>query len=231
MSGAQRPVAVPGQAPPTVQGELIRPPAQWPAAIGVIGITFAALGVLVNVGTIASTVFMTAIASGIPPSPATTTTTMNPDGTTTTVTVAGPATPDPFAVMQEYAWVTYADAAVNAALWLWAIFVFVRLLRRRPGSLGGAAAWAWAKLAVTIVGVCATTYVQWVMMDKMMAQAGAAGGGGGGMPFATGFASAWGVITLVISLLMYCAWPVFVLIWARRKDARSEAAKWELARA
>ncbi|MBY0263307.1 MAG: hypothetical protein K2Q20_13245 [Phycisphaerales bacterium] len=211
-------------APPIIQGELSRRPAQWPSVIGVIGIVLACLGLLTGLWTAATPLFMHGMAALVR--------TMEAKSGT-------PAQPNPamaqWDVIARMGWWYVAEGLLSCAVWVWGLLIFIAIYKRRRGSMGRATTWAVVKITFNIFAVAAMTYVQWLSTQSMMAEmtktmAKSPGGGGGGGAAAAAFMGPTMLATTIVGgifgLLLYSAFPVFLLIYARTKAAREEAATW-----
>lgn len=200
-------------APPTTQGEIGRRPAQWPGVVGIVGIVLAILGMLKGLWTAGSPLLFGALAGGYD---------------------AG-AGDDPvsaeLAAIDRLQWVSVVDGLLGVLVWMWGLVVFVGVLKRRRWSLRQMTAWAWVKIALGVLSVASGVVVQRLVMGAMTAAAakatpgGAAGGGafGANDPFMMMVVV---VLGAVVSLVLACAWPVFLLIWSRRRSVREEVATW-----
>lgn len=127
---------------------------------------------------------------------------------------------DMFAAMRKWAWWL---AGLNGACVLAAIALLIAgigLLQHRAWAGAAIVIWAIVKIGLE-VGLAIVT----AAMQREQFQAIAAGSRSG-MP--ASIADSVSIVTLVLFIGMFCAFPVFMLIWFFRRNVRETIAKWQV---
>ncbi len=195
--------------PPQQPGEIPAQPSTWPTVLGIISIVLASLGILTNLCGGVAAVFMPAIMGAI-----------------------GDAAPkdDPMIKVQvelahRFMAFNLANAVIVIGLGVILLSAGIGLARRRRTAVGKVKLWAIGRIIWSIPAAYAT-YVITDESLKMMQQAAADSGkpmpGGG---FAT-FMAAMGPISAAINFAIWCAVPIFMLIWFSRGKIKSETSRW-----
>ncbi len=95
----------------------------------------------------------------------------------------------------------------------------IGLVRRRPWSIRGLLAWAALKVIAEIASVC-LDYVMHAKVIQAIAQDLVESENVPAMFLV------WSTKAVIFGLVIYCALPVFVLIWLARGEIREEVAAW-----
>lgn len=117
-----------------------------------------------------------------------------------------------------------ANAAILLALGVLLLIAGINMVRRRRAAAKVSRIWAIARIVWAIPAAVATHYIT-VESLKIMEQA--AADSGQPMPAGMmGFMQMLGPISAVFNLVLWCALPVFVLIWFSRQKIKDEVATW-----
>lgn len=189
-------------APPTEPGEVqaLRPPESWPSAIGILGIIFAALGILGGAcgvgGALLGTVF-----AGVVPEEA------------RAQMEASMRYALPYPVLQ------WGVQFVELVLAIVLLVGSIQILRRSRAGRGTLIAFSWLDLVANFLGAGVGLFVlqaqEAMLRDNpdLARQAGALGPGAGMAMLAGGF-------------ILACVWPVFLIIWFNREKVRDDIDRW-----
>lgn len=199
-----------GTAPPTAPGRLSAPPreAQWPQFIGVVSIVFGFLGAAKS-GLMF--LYYALIGGGVLDKPAE----MMP---------SGPGQVNPFVAIQSHMVIVATSELLSLALAILLIVVGFGIIYKHPTAITRARIWAVLKILVTFFGIAVGIWIQRETLTAALNDPNAP-------PAAPAFLK-WvpivsGILGGVASLIITCAWPVFLLIWLRRTPVRAETARWQ----
>lgn len=205
-TGDQPPTPPPAVTPPTEVSEVAGRPSNWPTALGVVGIIFGILGILIyGCGGIAGNVAMPLLApqmEGMPVQAA------------------------QFEVMRRFMVLNLLSGLVATILAIWLLVTAIGILRRRPWSRASGLGWAVVKM-VHAVPAAVLGYIVNRATVRAMEQAAADSGD----PMPGGFFAIMetlGSIGMGCTLMWTWALPVFMIVWFLRAPVREEVDRWAL---
>lgn len=193
--------------PPVYGGEIPAPPKTWPTVIGVIMIIVAVLGLLQNMCGGVVSVLMPAIQSGMP----------------------AEANDDPVFAAQMDLTMRYmpfyvANAVILIVLGVLLLMAGISMLKRRLRAVKYSRIWAVARILWAIPAAVITYFIT---IETFKAIEQAAANAGQPMPAGLiGFMQMLGPVGAAVQLVVWCALPVFLLIWLSLSNVKNEVAKW-----
>lgn len=197
----------PSMTPPQYGGDIPTQPSSWPTVLGVLLIVLASLGLMSNVCGGIAAVFMPALMSQM--------------GSTGQDDAVIKAQMD---MASKYMAFNLANASILIVLGVILLIGGIGLLRRRRSAAGKVKLWAIGRMIWSLPAAY-MTYLITADTLKVMQQAAA----DNNQPMPAGVTvlfDALGPISAVVNLFMWCAVPVFVLIWFMRRRIKNEVAAW-----
>jgi hypothetical protein len=205
MSEPQNPYAHPEQdAPPTEAGdmELVAPPEGWPTVIGILGIIFGALGVLMTACGAVALVGM---------------------GAATSIVPEGAERDDLEAQLAQSMHHVPLQVGVQVIEFVISIVLIVgsvQLLKRSRASAGTLKIYSIADLTANTFGMIVGIMVAQAQAKAMAENPDATQQVGGN------FMQAMGTAGAVFGWVLVAIWPVFLLIWFSRSKIKDSMSRW-----
>jgi hypothetical protein len=189
-------------APPMQPGQIPMPEQRstWATVIGVIAIVLGSGGILSGCWSLASPFVFDFFRNMIPPGQATGMEVMD-------------------AIDEWRSW-TIINSLLTIAVATLLLVVGIGLLKRRRWAVGAGVAWAILKTLLALVTAVFVYMIQQAAFEAMGQQVPAAPGLG------LAFYRMIAVCSAAFTVLWYCAFPVFLLIWLSRAKVKADVADW-----